>query len=141
MAGDQRIGAAMKTRRTASSTAALKVRGIVPLGVGDWVLIGAPGISMPGDWFHAQVIWFDDEEVLTAHTPPSGMGTQRNLSSRSQIRMAGDYVALTEFQERCRKEVADLRAKVNEAERALGAARDAVWKRLDEIAEQREIRT
>lgn len=111
-------------------------RPTVSVKVGDTVLIGAPGVSMPGDWFFATVILVCDGEVATEHMPPSQSGMQRQFFPISYIRGAGEYPALREFQERARAEVADLKQPIKDAELALDAARAAVWQKLDALAEE-----
>lgn len=107
---------------------------------GERVLVGAPGVSMPGHWFVATVLWTDGAEVLTEHGDTTGTVLYRQVLRIEDVRAVGDYVQLMTFQDRCRDEVKDLRGHVNECEAALGAARDAVWKKLDEIAASGTVR-
>jgi hypothetical protein len=102
---------------------------------GDRVLIGTPGISMPGDWFAAYVLWADDSEALIEHAPPCRTPPiVRQVVTFCQIRAIGRPADLVEFKERARAAVKEQQDKVRECESALTHARDAVWAKLDEIA-------
>ncbi len=113
---------------------AAKHRPYITIATGDLVLIGAPGVSMPGDWFVATVLLVCGDEVATAHTPAGQSEPQRQFIPVTHIRAAGEYAALREYQDRCREVIGDAHKRVREAEQALGNARDAVWAKLDEIA-------
>lgn len=101
---------------------------------GDTVLIGAPGVSMPGHWWHATVIYVAGDEIATEHSPPGNAGLQRQFMPITHVRAVGSYAFLHDFQETARKAVEDLSKGVADAAQALGRARDAVWAKLDEIA-------
>lgn len=105
----------------------------VALQPGDLVLIGSPGITMPGDWFFAKVRWTEGADVLVEQYGLGGTGRFHQLHSIADVRAVGDVAFLNDFEKRCREEVRSLSEQVSACERALGAARDAVWSKLDEI--------
>lgn len=103
----------------------------VKVAAGDTVLIGKPGVSMPGDWFVATVLLVADDEVATVHDYAGN--TNRQFFPISHIRAVGPYPELSAFKERARIAVDEARKAVDEATEALVKARDAVWAKLDEI--------
>lgn len=102
--------------------------------VGEYVLIGSSGVTLPGDWFVAKVLWADGEEILTEHEAPSH-GRCRQVLTIAHVRAIGSISELGQFKETSRVAVADLSRRVREAESALGDARKAVWDKLDDLAE------
>lgn len=100
---------------------------------GSLILVGAPGYSLPGDWLLAKVLWADNGDVLIEHNPPSNSGTYRQVIPLDHVRKAGSIDELGQFQREAREAIAGMARKVREAQNALGAAREAVWQRLDEI--------
>lgn len=89
---------------------------------------------MPSHWFFARVLWADAQDILTEHAPPCRQPPIcRQVLGYDSIIAAGEFEQLSEYKERCRKAVAELSAKVHDAESALGAARDAVWTQIDEM--------
>lgn len=99
---------------------------------GDLVLCGSYGISMPGDWFPARVLWTDGTEMLTEHQPPSG-GRQRNVWGMENALAVGTSAQLVEFRERARKHVDWLWRKVDQTTGQLGEARRAVYDALEKM--------
>lgn len=99
---------------------------------GDLVMCGSYGISMPGDFFLARVLWTDGAEMLTEHEPPGG-GRQRNVWSVENALAVGTISELRAFKEGARRKVAKLRAKVDAAELRLGDARRAVYDALEKM--------
>jgi hypothetical protein len=99
---------------------------------GDLVLCGTWGVSMPGDWFIAHVLWTDGVEMLTEHAPPSG-GRQRNVWGVENAIHVGTLAQLGAFREQARRHVAVLRRKVDDAEQRLGDARRAVYDFLEAL--------
>ena len=106
---------------------------------GDYILVGAPGTTMPVDWFFAKVLWADGDDVVTEHDPPSG-GKYRQILHISHVRAIGSLAELVQFKESRRVTVHRLAMRVHKAECALGAARNAVWVKLDEIAAKVGVR-
>jgi hypothetical protein len=100
---------------------------------GDCILAGAPGTTMPSDWFFAKVLWADGDDVVTEHDPPSGT-KYRQILHISHVRAIGSLAELVQFKESRRVAVHRLAMRVHKAECALGAARNAVWVELDAIA-------
>ena len=117
--------AAKKTKATQRAKIAVKA--------GDRVLIGSPGVSMPSDWFFATVLLVEGDEIATVHTCPSTQEPQRQFLPITHVRAVGSYEAMREYQKTCAESVRALRENVDEAGRALVAARDAVWARIDEF--------
>lgn len=104
--------------------------------VGEQVLIGTPGISMPRDWFLATILWSDPSrgEVVTEHCPPGGNTTPyRQVLSVAHVRAIGTPRELERFRASAAKAVETHWRKVRKCESALSSARSAVWARLDEI--------
>lgn len=97
---------------------------------GDWVLIGLAGITMPGDWLLARVLWADGSHVCTSREV--GGYPQRDVFELGLVLAFGDCAGLRALQEDCRKRVQDERDRVHELDRQLTAARGAVWRKLDE---------
>ncbi|RXF75053.1 hypothetical protein [Hansschlegelia zhihuaiae] len=118
---------------TASRKRSRKAKPAVALMPGDLVLIGTFGVSLPGDWFLAKVEWTDGVDVLVEQYGLSGADRFHHLHSVEAVRAVGDHDFLREAKERARVEVKELQEEVSRAESALGAARAAVWRRLDEI--------
>lgn len=103
--------------------------------VGDYVLIGTPGVTMPSDWFMARVLWAHGAEMLTEHTPPCGNPPIcRQVLPIDMVRAIGGLAELNAFKEQARVAVAEARKAVDTATQALEDAREAVWAKLDEIA-------
>ncbi len=105
------------------------------LAVGSLVLIGRPGISMPGDWWLAKVLWTDGTEILTEHQPPGGI-PERYLQvlEIEYVRAVGTISELVAFKRRCAEAVKKKQARVRRCEDTLADARKAMWHELDKIA-------
>lgn len=99
--------------------------------VGDYVLIGTFGVTLPSDWFIAKVLWADRNDVLTEHAMPASRNICRQVLSIEQVRRVGPIGELMEYRESRRKAVAELAEKVREAERALHLARTAVYSGIE----------
>lgn len=105
------------------------------LAVGDCVLMGMPGISMPGEWHIGEILWLDREHVLILQNHIGGAGKPYPyLHERSYVRAVGTVPELVDIQARARAAVDPLQKAVRQAEEALSDARDAVYRRLDEFA-------
>lgn len=105
------------------------------------VLMGMAGVSMPGEWHIGEVVWIDAGHVLVMQQHIGGAGKPFPcLHEISYIRAIGTVSELVEIQARCREELKPLTDAVHAAERALRAARDAVYSRLDEIAAAEPMR-
>ena len=100
--------------------------------VGDRVLVGTPGISLPGDWYFATVLWVQGNEFLIEFD--HGGQTYREVHDVGYVRAKGDFAALREFQENSRAAVKVLSDRVHQLESELAMARQAVWTELDRLA-------
>lgn len=121
-------------KRKAAKAARIEVK------PGDAVLISFGVASMPEDWQIARVLWADGEDVLLDRHSRSVGEDFRQVLTIDHVRAVGDVSFLIDFKERCRKAVKELSDRVHDCETALGAARAAVWAKLDEIAAAPEIR-
>ncbi|MBE7186473.1 MAG: hypothetical protein INR68_18935 [Methylobacterium mesophilicum] len=115
----------MKRRRT-------KLIGKQNIQVGDFVLIGTYA-TLPGHWWLGEVLWIGKEDLLVEQYGTSGQHVHRAVQLLSEIRAAGTAEELFGIKDRCREEVKALADAVHAAESALGAARDAVWRKVDEF--------
>ena len=106
------------------------------LPVGARVLTGLPGISDPGDWRHATVLWTDGAEVLLRKADFGGKDWN-DLVPITNIRAIGDRAFLEEFRVAAAREIAGLRGALKAAKDAVEEARAAMWARLDEIGATR----
>lgn len=111
----------------------MKKRSALKIAAGDEVLVGTPGISMPGDWFMATVLLVCGDEIATEHTPAGQSSPQRQFLPLEDVRAVGPYAELSAFKERARLAVKDKRDAVDAAGHALHRAREDVWSKLDEI--------
>ena len=107
--------------------------------VGEWVLCGRTGITLPSDWTLDLVLWTGKGEVVVERFKAAGCGSWVEVVPQATIIRAGDYGDLRQFRDRCAREVGDLCRAVRNAETALGDARKAVWTQLDEIAGRRAL--
>lgn len=110
-----------------------KLIGKARLQVGDFVLIGTYA-AMPGHWWLGEVLWIGKDDLLVEQYGIGGQRVHRHVHEHGDIRAAGTIAELAGIKERCRLEVAALTRAVSEAEQALGAARDAVWRKVDGFA-------
>lgn len=116
-----------------------KKRPKIAVSVGDLALLGAAGVSMPGDWFVATVLMVFEEEIAAAHTPSGQSDPQRQFLPITHIRAVGSYSDLRAYQDKCREIIGDLRKTVDAAGDALVIARATVWAKLDEIATETPV--
>ena len=100
---------------------------------GDVVLIGKAGIARPRHWFVANVLWADRHEILTEHQLPDSGEMQRQVLDIAYVRAVGPTRYLARYQRVCCEAVDALDRAIYDAEQALGAARDALWAKLDEL--------
>lgn len=98
------------------------------------VLLGAPGVSMPADWWVGVVKWSDDEEVLVEQYGIGGTNPHHQLHSVAHVRASGTVAELVDFRASCIAELAPLIDAVRAAENALTEARRAVYRQLDAMA-------
>lgn len=103
------------------------------LPIGGMVLLGMPGVSMPADWHIGRVVWTDGVEVLVEQYGLGGNNPHKALHDAGYVRAIGDVPTLGAFRRKAEAAVDGLWQQVRDAEVALGAARDAVWAKLDEI--------
>jgi hypothetical protein len=112
------------------------------LKVGDVVLLGMPGVSLPGDWFIGEVVWFDADHVLVYQSHIGGGGKSfPQLHGMDYVRAIGTVEELGEIRSRVREAVAEFQKYVRSAESMLNDAREAVWARLDEFAAAEPMRS
>lgn len=88
---------------------------------------------MPGDWWLGKVLWTGEKDCLVERSDMTGRERWREVVDYDHIRAIGDIHHLTAFQHEARLAVKDRQRLVHARESALGAARDLVWKKLDEI--------
>lgn len=101
--------------------------------VGDNVLYGSGPASYPWHWFHAEVLWFDGDDMMVRRYTQNGGRFNQELHS-SGVRAVGTHAELEQIKRDAAEGVKEFQRKVEEAERALGAARDALWAHLGELA-------
>lgn len=101
--------------------------------VNDWVLLGSTRASYPGEWCVGRVLWVGDNDLLVERSNQHGE-TWRDHKFMSDIRAVGDLGDLFTIKEQARIGVKALREAVAEAEQALGAARNALFAKLEELA-------
>ncbi len=105
----------------------------IEVAVGDWVLIGTARVTMPSDWFAAEVLWVGRGEVLTTHKTPTCSEGYRQVFAFDNIVRVGTVRELHEYQENSRRAVQDQQRIVRECELALSRAREAVWTKLESL--------
>jgi len=105
----------------------------VDVNVGDYVLIGRSGVTMPLDWFTAVVLWVGYGEVLTHHATPTTTEGFRQVFPFDSIIAVGTLGDLIDYREHCWRAVEDQERAVRACEADLGKARHAVWKVLDQL--------
>jgi hypothetical protein len=106
------------------------------VAVGNTILFGMPGVSMPSDWCLARVLWTDDKEMMTRHQPHMGADTVHQVSFVTWALRVGSPEELLAYKARCAGSVRRLRAKVDASEQRLGEARKAVWAAIDKMGGQ-----
>jgi hypothetical protein len=101
---------------------------------GDFVLLGGTRASYPSTWYLAQVVWIGKAGVAVERSNAQG---DRWLQTcfRSEIRAVGSIAELATIQQQASDAVRKLVRDVHECESALGRARDAVFAKVDELAE------
>ena len=87
---------------------------------------------MPGHWVLGTVLWAQGEELLVNRESSSGQ-SYRQVFHVSEVRAVGSIEQLGQVQRKAVDEVRELSVRVNVAERVLGDAQDAVWKRIDQL--------
>lgn len=102
---------------------------------GDYVLAGGSRASLPSDWFMAPVVWADAETVLVRRSSAAFGGAFTQVLEIAAIRAVGPPSDLSDLKRKASDAVRELANAVHDAESALGRARDAVWKKVGELAE------
>lgn len=102
---------------------------------GDLVLMGGTRASYPGHWYIGRVLWIGDGDVLIQRDNAHG-DRWRQLESALAIRAFGTMEKLVAVRKAAREAIRDLQRQINDAESALGSARDTLWKRLEELVEK-----
>jgi hypothetical protein len=102
--------------------------------VGDHVLLGGTRASYPGHWYLGMVLWAGNGDLLVERYTLNGE-RWRQQQSIHDVRAVGPLSELVAIQNAASKEVAELVSTIGECESALGRARDALWARLEEMAE------
>lgn len=116
-------------RRNGKQAASSKIT----VNVGDFVLLGGTRASYPNDWFLGEVLHNDRGYLFVARSTLNG-DRWHQIASIGDVRARGSIDELVRVQEAARKEVQQLRAEIAACEQALGAARDRLFNRLDELA-------
>lgn len=101
--------------------------------VGDFVLLGCSRASYPGEWTLGEVLWIGGDDVLIDRH--NWHHKWRELGKVSSIRAIGTIAELNKVEDLARKELLALKQHISECEVAFRAARDAMWKRLGEMAD------
>jgi hypothetical protein len=103
--------------------------------IDDYVLLGSTRASYPEHWYFGQVLWIGDGDVLVQRGNAHG-DHWREVVSSSAIRAVGTPEKLTDLKRKASEGVRELHRRVDEAERALGDARDALFNHLDALVEK-----
>lgn len=104
-----------------------------PLQIGDYVLLGGSYASMPGDWYLGKLVWVGKEELCIERWTLNGQ-VYHQQGTIYDVRAAGSMNDLSLIKEQARLAVKELTVTVQEAESALGRARDAVHNKLEDLA-------
>jgi hypothetical protein len=104
-----------------------------PAAIGDFVLLGGTRASYPADWYLGEVLWIGNGDVLVRRDTQNGQ-SWRQLYSSSEIRAAGTIDDLVAIRRQASESVQDFQSKIYACESALAAARDALFRKLDELA-------
>lgn len=109
-------------------------RGVPALKPGDHVLIGCNRASYPWHWFMARVAWADDRDVLLDRSNINGTERYRHHVPINEVRAVGTVEELMAVKRCAAEHVRSYQNKVDEAEQALGRAREELWAKIDELA-------
>lgn len=109
------------------------VQPAVAMLAGDWAIIGDRKWSRPDEWFLAQIIWVDDDSVVTEHNSAAGGHRYRSLFPVERVLGVGEYLALDRHRRNCAEAVRHLQERASAAEEALRQARQAFSDELDRI--------
>lgn len=102
--------------------------------IGDFVLLGGTRASYPGGWYLGRVLWVGADDLLVEHSTQNGK-TWRQVQHISSVRAIGTIAELNSIQDAARKAVHEFRQQVTDCEQALGAARAALFAKIDVLAE------
>jgi hypothetical protein len=105
----------------------------ISLTPGDYVLLGSTRASFPSHWVLGTVLWADQYDLVVRRSNQNG-GTWIETAHVSEVRAEGSLEHLGLVKGAARKAVLELQRVVNDCEAALGLARDAVFKKLEELA-------
>lgn len=107
----------------------------ITVKAGDYALIGGTAASFPNNWFLALVLWADHRDVLLDRRDGTGTEQWRQLEPIGHVRAVGSIEQLVAVKETARLAVRELAQKADEATEAMGRAREAVWAKLEEMAD------
>ena len=100
--------------------------------VGDKILV-ASYASRPHQWFFANVLWIDGDEVLISHEGQSKRESYRSVIDIDGVVAIGTTRELIDFAREAQAAAFELGKAVSEAEEELGRAREAMWAAIDEL--------
>ncbi|HEX2255629.1 MAG TPA: hypothetical protein VHG92_02820 [Afifellaceae bacterium] len=101
---------------------------------GDTVLLGGTRASYPWHWHYGRVVWADERDALIERGSWHGE-SWREVVSIHEVRAVGDIAELGRVKQLASEAVRELQKRVDEATSELGRARDALFAKLDELAE------
>jgi len=104
------------------------------VAAGDFVLCGGTRASYPGEWYLGQVLWAGKGDALLERATQNGR-TWREVIAVVEIRAVGTIEQLVTVQDEARKACAELTRAIHECTSELGRARDALFAKLDALAE------
>lgn len=129
----------MATRKSSQPKVRWSVAGKpLALQVGMRVLCGGTAASYPNHWYLGEVLWFDADNVVLKRCAATGQAWTQMISIL-EIRAFGAIAELMDVRKQAIAGVKDLQAAVDEAESALGRAREALFARLEDLC-ARELR-
>lgn len=105
----------------------------ITVTVGDFVLLGSTKASYPAHWYLGEVLAIDGDALFIGRSTLNG-DSRHEVSHKEDVRARGTITELVRIQRAAEEDVRQLNAAIRESESALGAARDRLFARLDELA-------
>lgn len=102
--------------------------------IGEYVLLGASHASYPATWQIGWVLWVGEGDVLVRRNTLNGK-SWREVRPIEEVRAHGTIAELAAVQEIARAGVAELVAAIDLRAHELGAARDRLFAKLAELAQ------